>query len=49
MLKYKFWHNKKEIKNVKGVKMVEFLRACDQYLYEFNSGHFFNSPIVSPF
>ena len=49
MIESKIWHNKTEIKNVKVVKTVEFIKTCDQYPHKFNFGHFFSSIILPPF
>ena len=46
MLEAKLWHNKTEAKNV---KMVEFIKTCDQYLRTFKFDNFINSIILSPF
>ena len=41
ILESKLWHNKTETKNVKVAKMVEFIKACNQYPRKFNFSHFF--------
>ena len=47
MLEAKLWYKKTETKNVKVVKMVEFIKTCNQYPRRFNFGNFFNSIIFS--
>ena len=49
MLESKLWYNKTDIKNVKGAKMVEFIKTCDYYPCKFNFGRFFMSIILSFF
>ena len=46
MLETKLWCNKTNIKNKKVVKMVEFIKTCDQYPHRFNFGNFFISIIL---
>ena len=41
MLESKLWHSETETKNVKGVKMVGFIKTCDQYLFFLLSHSFF--------
>ena len=43
MLEAILWHNITETNNARVVKMVKFIKTCDQYPYRF--GNFFNSII----
>ena len=49
MLELKLWHNKTETKNVTVTKMMEFIKAYDQYACKFDFGHFFSSITLPPF
>ena len=35
MIESKLWHSKTEIKNVKVVKIVDFIKTCYQYPHKF--------------
>ena len=49
MLKSRLWHNKTETKKcIKVVKMVEFIKTCNQYPHKFNFCRFFSSITLSP-
>ena len=43
MFESKLWYSKTVNKNVKGAKMMGFIKTCDQYPHKFNFGHFFLS------
>ena len=43
MLECKLWYSETATKNVKGKKMVEFMKTCDQYPHKFNFDHFLSS------
>ena len=49
MLESDLWYRKTVNKNVKGAKMMGFLKACDQYPHKLYCGHLFSSLRVFSF
>ena len=49
MLESDLWYRKTVNKNVKGAKMMGFLKACYQYPHQFYCGHLFSSLRVFSF
>ena len=48
MLQLKLFHSKTATKYVKGAKMAEFIKTCDQYPHKFSFANLSSSFIVSP-